>query len=192
MTLLATILYEDSSSTHARGFGLHRLVVRCVHDRKQGDLGLLLRAFADRPMKSNTKVRTACREERLLLTRTGASLVALYDDDRVRELLHKPKAACKQEVRQALLQECGDDPKLRVVLLVKNTESVLATLEQSGLMMTFARTDFHEAIARKSVLKRDEIFHRAADADMLKVREHLCQHLPSFEYLIAKLIELVP
>ena len=171
---------------------MHRLVVRCVHDRTQGDLGALLRAFADRPMKSNTKVRAACLEERQLLTRTGASLVALYDDDRVRGLVKKPKSACKLEVRQALQQECGDDPKLRVVLLVKNTESVLEVLEQSGLMTTFARADFHEAIERKSVLKRDEILHRAADGDMLKAREHLRQHLPSFEYLITKLAELVP
>ncbi len=194
MRHVATVLYEDRAADD-RNFALHRLVVRCVHDT------LLERAFAldfvellrdglrGIPRNSNTKVRTACLRDLRDLTVDGNHVVALYDSDRVHDLV-PTSGRCKRELTLALREGCSPADQLRVVLLVRNTETLIAALRH-GPVEELVRKDVFERALKKDRNARDIVLKAAAKEDLRAVRDALRRSVPSLDYLTAKLVELV-
>lgn len=148
----ATVLYEDRAAPgNPKEFGPHNLVLALVADALSRDF--YSRAFRESvtglPMKSNGKVWKACRENLSLLTRTGRSVVAVIDADRVAEMLGPPRPACRRAVLERLRAPCPDSQLLHFVLLEQNLETVLRAITGDDWV-------------DKDVLQRDRLLNRVA------------------------------
>lgn len=179
------ILYEDSAGERAE-FTLHDLVVRCVADsldREHRDFKDVLRGI---PKKGNSNVRRACQQDLPRLARNGDQVWALYDNDRVRRLVNLPADACKTQVVDALRVGCVPVDRLRVVLLIENTESLLRALRELGTLPNREEM-FERAIKNKELQSRDQLFKDAAWRTTQEQRVRLQERVPSFGYLVTRL-----
>lgn len=184
-----TILYEDSAGERAE-FALHDLVVRCVADRLDRDPRALRSALHGIPKKGNANVRRACRQDLVRLARDGRAVIAVYDNDRIRRMTNLPSDACKAQVSTCLKSDCDPSTQLRVVLLVENTETILLALRDLGVLQG-REAMFVEAIDRKVLASRDILFKDAVWRTTPEQRERLLEAVPSFGYLVSKLVTVL-
>ena len=188
MKALATVLYEDQRAPQGKRFGPHALVVACVADETGDDRWTLDRRIEGIPKKGDSKLLQAAREDAADLTHDGRVLVAIFDDDRVRELLRLDRQACRTLVKDTIATGCTARSLLEVVLLERNIEDVVAAAARA-----LGRPADDPQVARALGKRaghpeaRDSILHAAASADMA-VRRAILAAVPSFARVVRGLV----
>ncbi|MET0406097.1 MAG: hypothetical protein ABW123_27010 [Cystobacter sp.] len=178
------VLYEDQRGP-TRGFGLHELVKACVRDVLEEDSRSEVdEALKDcRPLKGTPKLLKACREDIDLIANDGRSVIAVFDNDRIRGDLKLPRTAPDERVIQSIRGERGDK-RLHVVLLKQNMESVIKAVRRCDVSLAPARLD---AALGKDLLERDALLMTLA-ADLKRpIRDCVLGEMPSLRELVALL-----
>jgi hypothetical protein len=185
------VLYEDQRNDND-DFGLHQMLLRCVADARTDVTHWQLKKLVSGvPKKANSNVLQACRTELVSLTRTGGSVVAVYDADRAHELVPPcRRGECKRRICAALGAGCSPADRLVVVLLVQNTETLLALIRRLAPSLV-SQEQFETALRhRGSRGARDLIFSKAAsNADL---RRQIQAENPSFGRLVQVVARLLP
>jgi hypothetical protein len=181
-----TLLYEDSAGPRGE-FGLHELVRQCVADALGCDLRSLKDPLRGYPKNGVGNVLAACRRDLAQLAHGGRTVVAVVDDDKIRRAVSLEKAACKVQVVQRFREHASCPPgvALRVVLLVRNTESILLALRDEGLLPD-RDARFEAAIVHKELNSRDLLFKDAVWRLSAEQRVTLQRCVPSLGYLVAR------
>jgi len=144
---------------------LHVLLLACVADRLQRPREHLEQHVDAHPCKGIGRLLALCREP--ILTDRHARVIAVCDDDRVREHL-------KLSVRDAVASGSGA-PQLRTVLLIRNLETVLDAVRH-----VLGRDPLAD---KPSPLRRDSTLLHLAYQGVPEQRLALQQRVPSFAYL---------
>ena len=178
-----TILYEDQRGPR-QGFALHALVKACVFDAINGERRWIEEeALKDyRPLKGDGNLLRTCREEIDLIAADGRSVVAVFDDDHVRQLLKLPQNATPNRVEEEIKKWCVAPDRLFVILLERNIESVVEAA--SACDPTLDRDRVARAL-RKDLLERDAIFMELSRERARPTRECILSKLPSLKRLVA-------
>ncbi len=172
------MLYEDQLAPDSppRAFGPHVLVLACVADRLGHPRERLEPHVDAYACKGIGRLLAKCREP--ILADRHAIVIAVCDDDRVREHLKLPASACKAQVRGAVASG-GQIQRLQTVLLIRNLETVLGAV--------------HDVLGtgppagKPLPLQRDSILQRLAYRGTPEQRHAVAQRVASFDYLIHKL-----
>lgn len=185
----ATILYEDQVEGKVPAYGPHALVKQCLCDR----LSLQpwdLKSLDPVPKKGNGNVWKDCQRNLKRLAGDGRTVFAVYDSDRIRELVKLPPSACKALVISRLKAGCEPADKLVVILLERNIESVIQAI--CALDPSVASpVEQANALHRKDLTARDAILRAAAAPTPLRraLREQVLDQVPSLRRLIDKLMD---
>jgi len=188
-----TVLYEDQAQGDIKHYGPHELVMQCVCDRLRVDRWKL-KTLRGVPRNGNGNLYKDCTREPPKLGRDGGFVVAVYDFDRVREMkqLSLHAMACKSETRDALLKKCPWRDRLVVVFLDRNIETVIEAICDCdpGLSTPEQRT---RALVKKDLNARDIILGAASAPTPagLALRNRVFERVPSFGYLVDKLVAIL-
>ena len=180
-----TVLYEDSRSKTG-DFGLHRLVVACVFDLINGLRHQVEGMVEDRPQNGAPKLLQACREDIADLACDGRSVVAVFDEDRIRRQLGLPPQCADEDIVREILNGCRAPERLTVVLLRRNLESVLLAARDCDPGLdpgTVTRA------LGKDPLARDDVLHEIAKEHKREVRTAVLRQVPSLNELVTLLCE---
>jgi hypothetical protein len=142
----------------------------------------LWREVKDLPKNGNGNVLNACRRDADLLGRHGVSVLAVFDHDKVRELLGLPPTACKEDVVTAIQSRCAGT--VSIVLLEENVETVISAI---GACCEGVSDRLDRAIQDKDLNERDALLHVAAAA-VPEVRECILERVPSLRRLVAHVV----
>jgi hypothetical protein len=177
------VLYEDQRGP-TRGFGLHELVKACVSDALPDPPRWKVNAaLADcRPLKGDTKLLEACRRDVDLIASDGRAVVAVFDNDKIRELLRLPANASDVRVVQAILKGGTVFERLFIVLLKQNMESVIAAAAQCDKSLSQERIKL--AVRHKDPLERDAILTELSSERNRPIRECMLDKVPSLRTLV--------
>jgi len=182
-----TILYEDQADGPIQNFGPHIFVVQCICDRVGGAVW----DFKDRihpvPLKGNSNVRESCKSHSFKAAKDGRAVFAVYDSDQIRGLPGLAAAICKTQIKDILLGECPWRKQLKIVLLEKNIESVIDAICECDKTIVQEET-WINATKRKRLNARDLILKNAAFQRDRAFRDAVLVKVPSFCYLIDKLV----
>jgi hypothetical protein len=182
MTTALTILYEDARG-QTNGFGLHTLVKACVHDAINGDRHRIERMLNDaRPLKGVQNVLQACREDIDLIAADGRTVIAVIDNDAIRHHLRLPRTASEAQVEQAIKKGCRAPDRLRIALLVQNTESVLEAA--AACDPSIDRNRIERAVKHKDLLERDAILTELSRERARSARDCVLGRMPSLRALV--------
>jgi|GEM_PF-2041555 len=180
------VLYEDQRGP-TKGFGLHELVKACVsdalHEQPRWRVNAALEDF--RPLKGDTKLLEACRRDIDLLAADGRSVVAVFDNDKIRLLLKLAASAPDEAVVRAILKGGKMSERLSIVLLKQNMESVIEAAAQCDKSLDPKRIKL--AVRHKDPLERDALLTELASERARPTRECMLDTLPS----LLKLVELL-
>lgn len=177
-----TILYEDQRGPR-QGFGLHALVVACVFDVIDGEHRHVEDRLSDaRPLKGVQNVLRACCEDIDLLAADGRFIVAVMDDDAIRQALKLPEEAGEETVVRTIARRSRSPERLCVTLLHRNTESVLEAAAQCDRTLEAGRLE--RAIVRKDLLERDAIFLMLSRQRARAARDCILGRMPSMKRLV--------
>jgi len=171
------VLYEDqlAPDTKPHQFGLHQLALACLADRRRVDRWTLAGRFDARICKGDAKLLAQLDLRR----EDGAPLVAALDHDKIRNRLRLRLDACKSVVLDKLHER---HPTVRVVLVVENTEDILAAVRDT--LGRAAATD------KPPPKERDKLLHALADAPAERRASFLAAY-PAFARLVKILNELL-
>ena len=122
------------------------------------------------------------------MQRSFATVVAVYDHDRANRVVNLPGDACMTRLREALAKGCEPAELLRVVFVNRNTESLLLALRDGGLVTGVTDESWRLAIDQKNLNDRDVILLAASRTAGAPARADLVQRVPSFGYLIARVV----
>jgi hypothetical protein len=185
------ILYEDRLlGGNPPEFGPHKLVVRYVCDRLGRNPGELDKAMVSDPKGGNSNVLRACRRDLGRLVKGGCTVIAVYDSDKIGELVGLQRTACKTQIVTLLKEGCAPRERLLVVLLEDNLETVLRAIAEADPTLVSA-ADLTRAIDRKDRNCRDLILRRAAVAAAGPTRKRVAEKVPSLAYLVDKIVHLL-
>jgi hypothetical protein len=149
------VLYEDSRGPR-QGFGLHELVKACVFDAVNGERPRFEEALKDcRPLKGAPALLKTCRQDVDLIASDGRAVVAVFDNDRIRELLGLPPNATEARVEKEIRKGSTGSDRLSIVLLKQNVESVLKAAKECDPELDDDQLE--RAVRRKDLLARDAI-----------------------------------
>lgn len=177
MSARIAVLYEDKlAASKARNFGPHVLVLTCVAEQTKCDRERLGQNVHGIPRKGIGNLLADCRAP--ILGDRYARVIAVCDDDKVREHLNLPTTACKDQVRRAI--GCG--PSLHLVLLTRNIETVL----EAAIKVLGRRP----LTGKASPLERDGILLNLAYQEKADRRLEVLEQVPSLRYLVAKLARM--
>lgn len=180
-----TVLYEDQRGPR-QGFGLHALVKACVFDAVNGERHRVEGMLSDhRPLKGVQALLKACREDIDLIAADGRSVVAVFDDDAIREQLKLPHTATDAQVEREILKGCRAPAQLLVVLLKRNMESVIVAAAACDPGLDAKRID--RAVKHKELLERDAILIELSRERARPVRDCMLGKMHSLQALIALL-----
>lgn len=184
------VLYEDQRGP-TKGFGLHELVKACVRDAlPEHPRGRIDAALDDcRPLKGSAKLLEACRRDIDLIANDGRSVVAVFDYDRIHQLLQLPKNASDKQVVQAILEGGKRAHRPSIVLLKRNMESVLQAAAQCDKSIASDRVK--RAVQHKDPLERDAILGELSSDRSRSVRDCILDKVPSLQALIEVLCSLL-
>jgi hypothetical protein len=184
----ATILYEDQVEGKVTAYGPHALVKQCLCDR----LSLApwdIKGLDPLPKKGNGNVWKDCQRNLKRLANDGRTVFAVYDSDRIRDLVKLPPSACKALVISRLKEGCEPADKLVVILLERNIETVIQVI--CALDPSVASPEEQaNALHRKDLTARDTILRAAAAPTPPRrvLREQVLAQVPSLRRLIDKLM----
>jgi hypothetical protein len=183
------VLYEDRRGP-LKGFGLHELVKACVCDVLAGQPRQdITQALSDyRPLKGDTNLLKACRQDVDDIASDGRDVIAVFDNDQVRKLLKLPVKASDERVHQEIRKGASSD-RLHIILLKQNMESVIEAAHACDPSIDKKRVDL--AVKKKDPLERDAILARLTGPSFQSVRDCIRENLPSFSALIDLLRELL-
>ena len=180
------VLYEDQRGPR-QGFGLHALVKACVADALADQpRHLIEKALSDyRPLKGDTKLLGACREELDLIASDGRPVVAVFDNDKIRHLLKLSAKAPDEHVEREIRKGGSRPDRLFIILLKQNMESVLTAAHECDPRIDAERVKL--ATVKKDVLERDAILTSVSGERFRAIRDCILQKLPSFQALVGLL-----
>lgn len=182
MTVALTILYEDARG-QAKGFGLHTLVKACVHDAINGDRHRVEGTLSDaRPLKGVQNVLRACREDIDLIAADGRTVVAVIDNDAIRQHLKLPRTASDAQVEQEIKKGSRAPDRLHIALLKQNTESVLEAAAACDPSIEPDRIE--RAVKHKELLERDAILTELSRERARPTRDCVLDKMPSLRALV--------
>lgn len=180
---VALVIYEDSRGENG-DFGPHELLMSLVADDIAGDFWKIRQACACVPANGITKALAAVASLSRFrgLTKPGAPILAVFDNDAIREKLSLPSGATEAQVIGAIRNRCDQPGRLTIVLLQQNTETLVdAEADCAG-----------SPRPRKGPNERDMALLRVArDATRRSIRDCIRQRVPSIEPAIAFLKPLV-
>ena len=183
MAIVVRILYEDQFGPQNR-FGLHRFLLRCACDDCEIDDTRLY--MADQcldciPKKGNSKLLATIRQELAHLSHGNVRVIAVFDNDKVRDLLALPADVSDESVVHAIT-DGQDHAALRVILLKENAESILQWADECGA--NFDPADREAAVRRKELGARDALFGRITASAKKTIRDCIREKMPSLGPLI--------
>lgn len=189
MTAALTILYEDARG-EANRFGLHALVKACVFDAIDGERHRVEAALRDaRPLKGVQNVLKACRQDFDLIAGDGRSVVAVIDNDAIRQHLKLSRHADRAQVEREIKKGCVAPERLFVILIEQNTESVLVAAAACDPGLDADRVE--RAAQHKDLLERDAIFAELSRERARSVRECVLGRMPSLRALVELLCRML-
>lgn len=183
--MAVTVLYEDQRGSR-QGFGLHALVKACVFDAINGERHRVEGMLSDhRPLKGVQALLKACREEIDLIAADGRRVVAVFDDDAIREQLKLPHTAADALVEREIRKGCRTPERLLIVLLKRNMESVIVAAAACDPGLDAKRID--RAVKHKELLERDAILTELSRERARPLRDCVLGRMPSLQLLVALL-----
>ena len=171
-----------------RAYGPHQFVVRCVADDLARPAWELHKSLLAIPRRGNGNLLRDIRNNPSRFASDGRPAFAVFDGDQLPELLSRPRGTCRTALKADLLKDCAWAGQLHVVILERNLESLLRAVLQCAPEAADERTRAL-ALDRKSLAERDVILNRVAREARRNVRDCVRQAMPSFDYLIRKLVE---
>jgi hypothetical protein len=179
--VVVTVLYEDQRGPR-QGFGLHAFVKACVFDAINGERHRVEGMLDGRPLKGVQAVIKACREDIDLIAADGRSVVALVDDDAIRDQLKLRHSASDAEVDLEIRKGCRAPERLTVVLLKRNMESVILAAAACDPGLDAGRID--RAVRHKELLERDAILTEFSRERARPLRDCVLGKGPSLRSLV--------
>ncbi len=187
------MMYEDSFSP-AKTFGLHDFLVRCLRDElNDGDsittAARAKREFEARPKNGASNLIAALEIDLPKIARANMDVIAIFDNDRIREQLNLQSCAPTEDVLAAITRRLKDGKeRLHIEFLEKNAESVLRAALKCG-----GGTEFEamapEAIERKRPVARDIMFTRIVRSDRA-FRDCIRSAVPSTKAIVVRMLTL--
>jgi hypothetical protein len=122
----------------------------------------------------------------------GRPVIAIFDNDRIRELLGLPNNSSDDEVCAEIQSGCAT--QLHVVLLKENTESILQAAEVCAKKtgVTLDPEMLRQAIVKKEPPARDALFYRISKAEYRELRDCIRERMVSLTPLIEHLARILP
>lgn len=181
---LVTLLWEDAlqpgelprrAAEPAKHFGPGNLLAACVADHR-GEPGpwSIRRLLHHEPKKGNGNVLLACRE----YDGSDGPVIAVLDEDRVRDLLGLAGSACIREIRAEFDARC---PHVELCLLRENIESLVSA----------ARGEEPPLLRKPAPDERDRVLNGVAFAAVPETRSRLIAAVPSFGRLVGRVVRLL-
>lgn len=189
---MIAILYEDQRGPRNE-FGLHRFICQLVIDRAALTKSVyeversLIRGT---PLKGNGNVRRRCLTDLPKLARHCRRVFAVYDEDRVPELVGLSRTDCRPLLCSKLVENCQPADKLEVVLLRQNQESLIEAIKSSGLIGLIHDSVYDRALA-KDLMARDSVFIQCATSTTLEIRQKLLPTLPDLDRLVTRICTVI-
>ena len=185
---MITVLYEDQRGARS-GFGLHRFVCQLVIDRaslqEKNVYDVEHHLIQGNPLKGNGNLRKKCQTDLPKLAKQFRRVFAVYDEDRVPELVGLNRTDCRPLLCNKLAENCLPAESLEIVLIRRNQESLIESIKSSGLVASIHDSVYDRALA-KDLMARDSVFNQCANAPPA-IREKLLSSLPDLERLVAKI-----
>ena len=180
----AIVLYEDQAvPTHQ--FGLHKLVKACAWDeiRSATERHVFESLVDHRSLKGNSKIIKNATE--LLALEPGCHLIAVFDSDRVREMLGLSADAPDDDVIKAILVNCkASAERITVHLLNKNTESVIEAVRECARKLgNSLDPELLEQALRKDRAARDVLLNIVSRESELAMRDCIRSDMPSLRII---------
>jgi hypothetical protein len=176
-----TVLYEDSRAP-AGAFSFHDPFVLTIVARR---LGIEPHSSEDRRLRSEVVARP-CRGAGNVLQdasddRLGPHRIAVFDRDRVGELLPGSRVSCIRGTKTEIARQLG--PEADVVLLDRNLETVLQAIRETGRLKL--DDEFHRAINGKKRDARESVLRQASrDATL---QDEVVARVASLDYLVGRI-----
>jgi hypothetical protein len=179
------VLYEDSRA--ARGvFGPHEFFLGCVADDRVTSVHALARRASSCPLRGISKLLAALKQLDGFdnLVEGGGPILAVVDEDRVREHIPESTAWSAVQVAQHLVATSSDPSRLMVVLLERNLESLIEAIRQCGER----ELELIEAALRKELNGRDTLLGKVGhDPGRRLIRDCVRRTMPSVESVVVRL-----
>lgn len=174
---MITVLWEDQRAAQASAFGPHVLLLACVSDDTGKDRWGLRDSVIAVPKKGNANVLVELRRS------TRPQVLAVLDWDRAPELAGVQGTPCFSSVRESLAAKHEPTDRRRVVFLRNNVESLL--LHASKVLNVPPPT------SKPSPNQRDVLLAKLAHHGDSKRRADLRSAIPSFDYLVTRVCQLL-
>jgi len=188
---LATVLYEDQQGPNNQ-FGLHKFVMRCLCDQcavAPENEYKVHGAVSSRQLKGDSKVLNALWNDLPNIAGSSESVIAVLDNDRIRDALGLSSQASDDEVYQTIRDRCAGPVQL--VLLKENTESILLAAKECDGIATNDNATYELAVFRKELPARDIIFTKLSKRDAKAIRDCIRDKIGSLTPLIDRLVALL-
>ena len=189
---MIAVLYEDQRGSRNE-FGLHRFICQLVVDRASLSMSLyqverhLIQGI---PLNGNGNVRKRCLKDLPKLAKQFRRVFAVYDEDRVPELVGLNRTDCRPLLCGKLTENCQPTDALEVVLLRQNQESLIEAIKSSGLVGSIHDSVFGRALA-KDLMARDSVFIQCATNTDPETRAKLLLSLPDLDRLVTKICAVI-
>lgn len=186
---MLAVLYEDRRGSR-KDFGFHLFICRCVLDRSPGlavNMFQLSKTVEAIPLKGNGNVFGKCKKDLKKLADRCQRVFAVYDQDKVNELLNLKGPQCRGTLKAGLAAPCEPKEALEVILINRNLESVIETIRDSGLLPSVGSEDFSKALS-KDLNARDSLFIKCAKGPQ-DARAKWLALLPDVDRLVSKIVE---
>lgn len=167
--------YEDEWGA-TNQFGLHELIVSCIADETDQDRWILRNRFKAYPKKSDSKLLAFCRDG--VVKWPHPLLFAVFDADKLHKLLYPSGRPASEALHAELCRRCPD-PRLHILLLEHNTETVVDAAAQC----------LGDTPPEKDKLFRDRILNRVANGTP-QLRDCVRRAVPSFDRCVSRIAEL--
>ena len=135
-------------------------------------------------------MRRRCQTDLPKLAKHCRRVFAVYDEDRVPELVGLSRTDCRPLLCGKLVENCQPADALEVVLLRQNQESLIEAIKSSGLVGRIAPAVYDRALA-KDLMARDSVFIQCATNTDLETRAKLLRSLPDLDRLVTKICAVI-
>lgn len=186
------IFYEDQRGPRGE-FGFHRFICQLVMDRTNlpGTVYEVERKLIEGiPLKGAGNVLKKCRKDLPRLANRVKKVIAVFDQDRLPELLRLSGIPCRPVLRDALLESCNPRGAIEIVLIKQNIESVIKAIRNSGLASFIDEKVFDGALS-KNHPTRDSVFIQCATKTTLELRSQLLDQHGDVKRLVTKIVESI-
>lgn len=186
------VFYEDQRGERG-DFGFHRFVCQLVIDRADIDKDVydieksLIRC---NPMNGAGNVKKKLEKDIGLLLSKYRKVIAVYDQDKLADLLKLKGVQCRMTLRNGLMLTCEPKNAFEVVLIKDNIETVIKTIRNSGIVNSIDAKIFEGALA-KNHPTRDSVFNQCAVKTDVETRKKLLEKLPDVDRLVTKIVESI-